>query len=241
MSKDFVMDVSMIQVDKPSELKNINSFFEFRSVSELFGKKVTKFYVFTTLFDDQYYSSADRATALFFFEDGSKRCFPLCRNEELIKNIYFKWSMSASRFQLTTQEPRDWRWGLDSVYTSEVKRLYESLHSRIEKGISKDQKELAILDLGCGDGKLLKNLEKEKCYQLIGIDSSKENIRKAKENYEGSCRFIEDDVFNFKDVIESYPLQNKPLVCRCLRSNYYMGFKKSFSGRYTLTAIGGAS
>jgi ubiquinone/menaquinone biosynthesis C-methylase UbiE len=70
----------------------------------------------------------------------------------------------------------------------------------IIKQVKKIQKNKNILDLGCGDGRLLEEVDKDSYY--VGIDNSKELLKIAKEKYKNRKKtiFLEDDVLSLEKI-----------------------------------------
>jgi len=58
-----------------------------------------------------------------------------------------------------------------------------------------------ILDVGCGNGRLLEALKEKNIYYL-GVDSSAELIKLAKQNYEGR-QFLVEDILNLNNISET--------------------------------------
>jgi ubiquinone/menaquinone biosynthesis C-methylase UbiE len=78
--------------------------------------------------------------------------------------------------------------------------------SEIKYIVSIIKKKSKVLDIGCGDGKLLKTLEKKLNIEGVGIDFSKKLIDEAKKNSK-NIKFYCEDMTNISNLKKK--LQNK--------------------------------
>ncbi|MBD81534.1 MAG: hypothetical protein CL840_21630 [Crocinitomicaceae bacterium] len=85
---------------------------------------------------------------------------------------------------------------------------FNSLIKRVEHYQSTTNSEVAISDLGCGSGWLLKQLESRlgKDSRLIGIDANASVVNYARSGYEGSISFKQIDVFDYIQSLDSSKL-----------------------------------
>jgi 2-polyprenyl-3-methyl-5-hydroxy-6-metoxy-1,4-benzoquinol methylase len=70
------------------------------------------------------------------------------------------------------------------------------LYKTLRKLISEYKKNISILDVGCGNGYLTKELT-EDFKNVVAIDNSKSAIKFAKKNYKGPIKFSNVDLDNF--------------------------------------------
>lgn len=77
---------------------------------------------------------------------------------------------------------------------------WNNLNQLLEKYISKDA---FILDVGCGNGRILESLKNKKIQQYIGIDQSLELVKKAQERYgqNKNFNFKQGDILKINDLI----------------------------------------
>lgn len=100
-------------------------------------------------------------------------------SENLLKVVHDNYNEIAADFNLTRKK---------EIWPEIIK-----LAGKIKDGDS-------ILDLGCGNGRLIETL-KDKKINYLGIDNSEELIRFAKENYP-SYKFIISDILNLEGAKE---------------------------------------
>lgn len=85
------------------------------------------------------------------------------------------------------------KWDADK-YTRDFSFVHQYGNDVI--GLMDVQKNMTILDLGCGNGSLTERLSKV-CMKVIGLDASADLLQVARRNYP-NLKFIQSDATNFK-------------------------------------------
>ena len=101
-------------------------------------------------------------------------------SDNLLKIVHDNYNQIAADFDMTRKK---------EIWPEMVK-----LSKQIKDGDS-------VLDLGCGNGRLLEAL-KDKQITYLGIDNSEELIKLAKQNYPNN-KFLVSDILNLKSVEET--------------------------------------
>lgn len=74
--------------------------------------------------------------------------------------------------------------------------IFESIFNKYQNQIFSP-----VLDLGCGEGKLLNFLNQRGIFHLVGVDISDVAISLAKKEYPG-INFLVGDIYNLKNLFE---------------------------------------
>lgn len=155
------------------------------------------------------------------FQEHPKIC-PICQQGKKFKFIrdYRKKEDKFSLYQCSKCQVQFWlplknpgvRWyeensgyGIRNVIWPKISRGYHKKFLELYKNFSKNTK---ILDLGCGTGEFINELQKRGC-QVWGVDFDKEAIKIAKEH------FGLENVFSisFKDFFQKRDLPKFDIIC----------------------------
>jgi 2-polyprenyl-3-methyl-5-hydroxy-6-metoxy-1,4-benzoquinol methylase len=101
-----------------------------------------------------------------------------------------KWSINESNLKLWKWANEQYlKWRKISTKSKFKENMWDWIRHELLKNIESGEKYKIILDLGCGNGRILSPLIREKIYsKVIGIDPDIESLMEAKCLKDGWCR-----------------------------------------------------